>query len=208
MPPPRRNPAPRRPRVAGLQRPDAQDACAAPPATSDGHTGVARLVGLVAVLLVALVLAAWFRGEATQLRESAGASNEALVDVGATAQAVGQVRDALETVYSYDFARLDENEAAAREVMTGAFVADFEDQFARVRAIAPGQRAVVTATVPNIGVKVLQDDRAVLFAFIDQQAARAGGDPALSAGRIVVTAERVEAPDGSAQWKIAGVDPR
>ncbi len=178
------------------------------PATSGDQGGVARLVGLVAVLLVALVLAAWFRGEAAQLRESAGADNEALVDVGATAQAVGQVRDGLETVFSYDFERLGENEAAAREVITGEFVADFEEQFARVRALAPEQQAVVTATVPNIGVKMLQGDRAVLFAFINQQAARVDGDPALSAGRITVTAERVDGPDGSAQWKIANVEPR
>ena len=223
MPSPRRSPAPRRPRVAGAQRAEAPGAEAdrlavddeppAPvtpgaPVTSGGPDGVARLVGLVAILLIAIVLAAWFRGEAAQLRESAGAGNEALVDVGATAQAVGQVRDGLETVFSYDFARLAENQAAAREVITGEFVADFEEQFGRVRDLAPGQQAVVTATVPNIGVKVLQGDRAVLFAFIDQQATRLDADPTLSAGRVVVTAERVDGPEGSAQWKIASVDPR
>lgn len=166
---------------------------------------IATLVALVIVLVIATVLAAWFRGEVVQLRESGAASNEALVDVGATAQAAGQVSDALETVFSYDFARLDESEQAAREVITGEFVADFEEQFEQVRDLAPDQQAVVTATVQDIAVKVLQDDRAVLLAFLDQQTTR-GADlrqAAAAAGRLTVTAELV---DG--RWKIAAVEPR
>jgi len=46
------------------------------------------------------------------------ATNAALVDVGETAVVAGQLGDALEAVYSYDFARLGENERAAREVIT------------------------------------------------------------------------------------------
>jgi len=166
---------------------------------------VATLVTLVIVLMIATVLAAWFRGEVVQLRESTAASNEALVNVGATAQAADQVSDALETVFSYDFARLDESEQAARAVITDEFVADFEEQFDQVRELAPGQQAVVTATVRNIAVKVLHDDRAVLFAFLDQQSTR-GADvqqAAAAAGRLVVTAQLV---DG--RWRIAGVEPR
>lgn len=165
----------------------------------------ATLVTLVIVLVIATVLAAWFRGEVVQLRESAAASNEALVDVGATAQAAGQVSDALETVFSYDFARLDESEQAARDVITGEFVADFEEQFEQVRELAPDQQAVVTATVRNIAVKVLHDDRAVLFAFLDQQSTRGAGvqQAAAAAGRLIVTAQLV---DG--RWRIAGVEPR
>ncbi|MGH3801555.1 MAG: hypothetical protein ACRDTD_15765 [Pseudonocardiaceae bacterium] len=220
MPPTRRSPA-RRPRVAGRQHPTdplgqpAQDtdrpsavAVDNPPPDMEQvvpparrATGVATLVGLVAAVVIALSLAAWLRGEANQLLESAAASNDALLDVGATAQVSGQVRDAVQRVFSYDFARLDDNERAAADVITGPFARDFPQQFARVRQLAPAQQAVVVATVPALAVKMLDGDRAIVVVFIDQQAKRgAEAQPLLAAGRLTVTAQRV---DGS--WKIADV---
>ena len=93
MPPSRRSPT-RRPRVAGRQHPTeppgqpAQDedrpgavAVDNPtPAVGKGVrprrrvTEVATLVGLAAALVIAVVLAAWFRGEVNQLHGSAAAS--------------------------------------------------------------------------------------------------------------------------------------
>ncbi len=223
MPPPRRSSARRRPRVAGRQYPTdppgqpAQDENRPGAVAVDNSTpgmeqvvppprratGVATLVGLVAALVIALGLAAWLRSEANQLLGSAAASNDALVDVGATAQVSGQVRDAVQRVFSYDFARLDDNERAAADVITGPFARDFPEQFARVRQLAPAQQAVVVATVPALAVKVLDGDRAIVVVFIDQQAKRgAEAQPLLAAGRLTVTAQRV---NGS--WKIADVAP-
>jgi Mce-associated membrane protein len=166
-------------------------------------TGVATLVALVAAVVIVLLLAAWFRGEANQLVGSAAASNEALVDVGATAKVSGQVREAVQRVFSYDFARLDDNERAAAEVITGPFVDSFHQQFARVRELAPPQHAVVVATVPALAVKVLDGDRAIVVVFLDQRADRSGqAKPLMAAGRLTVTAQRI---NGS--WKIADVEP-
>lgn len=160
-------------------------------------------VGLVAVMVISLGLAAWFGAEEDQLRASAVTSNGALLDVAATAQVTGQVRDAVERVFSYDFARLEDNERAAAAVITGPFARDYRGQFARVRELAPGQQAVVVATVPALAVKVLDGDRAVLVVFVDQQASRgAQAQPLLAAGRLSVTAHRV-----SGSWKIADVKP-
>ncbi|MFN2495451.1 MAG: hypothetical protein ABR608_06035 [Pseudonocardiaceae bacterium] len=178
VPPYRRSPAARRPRVAVL-------------------------VIALAVLVIALVLAAVFRGEANQLSGSAAANNAALVDVGTTTEVAGQVREAVQRLYSYDFARLDDNERAARKVITGPFAEDFDEQFGRVRTLAPPQQAVVVATVVDLAVKVLDDDRAIVVVFVDQQASRSvAAQPLLVAGRLTVTAQRV---DGS--WKIADVVP-
>ncbi|HSZ30651.1 MAG TPA: hypothetical protein VK784_12965 [Pseudonocardiaceae bacterium] len=166
-------------------------------------TGVATLVALVASVVIALGLAAWFRGEANQLAGSAAASNDALVDAGTTAQVSGQVREAVHRVFSYDFARLDDNERAAAEVITGPFVQSFHQQFARVRELAPPQQAVVVATVPALAVKVLDGDRAIVLVFLDQQARQGGqAQPLLASGRLSVTAQRV---NGS--WKIADAEP-
>lgn len=225
MPPHRRSPAVRRPRVAG-RHPGRPAVPASRPhpggsALTNGTgaplarladapvrkpllvTTVAVLVIEVLILAIALGFAAWFRGEANQLTGSAAASNAALVDAGTTAQVAGQTRDAVERIYSYDFARLDDNERAARKVITGPFVQDFGKQFGRVRKLAPQQQAVVVATVADLAVKMLDGDRAIVVVFIDQQASRGTQtQPLLVAGRLTVTAERVE---GS--WKIADVQP-
>jgi Mce-associated membrane protein len=174
-----------------------------PSTTTERATGVATLVGALASLVIALGLAAWFRGEANQLLGSAAASNDALVDVATTGQVSGQVRDAVQRVFSYDFARLDDNERAASDVITGPFARDYHQQFARVRELAPQQQAVVMATVPALAVKMLDGDRAIVVLFIDQRANRSGqAQPLLAAGRLTVAAQRV---DGS--WKIAEVEP-
>lgn len=173
---------------------------AAPP--SRRLTGVATLVALVAVVVIALGLAAWFRGETNQMGGSGATSNEALVDAGATAQVSQQVSAAVQRVYSYDFSRLDADEKAANEVITGPFVQNFRQQFARIRELAPPQQAVVVATVPAAAVKVLDGDQAVVMVFIDQQARQGGqAKPLLATGRLSVTAHRV---NGS--WKIANVE--
>ncbi len=163
----------------------------------------AVLVIGVLVMVIMLGLAAWFRGAANQLSGSAAASNSALVDAGTTAEVSGQVQAAVERIYSYDFARLDDNERAAGELITGAFTEDYREQFGVVRQLAPAQQAVVVATVLDLAVKVLDGDRAIVVVFLDQQASRGVEAPQLSvAGRLTVTAQRV---DGS--WKIADVEP-
>jgi Mce-associated membrane protein len=215
----RRRLARRRPRVAGRQHPSRSGAVALDePAPSVVEIPVGEevtqpagrsrwvtplRVGLVAVLLIALGLAAWWRGETNALLGSAATSNRALLDVGTTAQVSGQVRDAVERVFSYDFARLDDNERAAAAVITGPFALDYRRQFARVRELAPGQQAVVVATVPALAVKVLDGDRAIVVVFIDQQANRGGqAQPLVAAGRLRVTAQRI-----TGSWKIAEVEP-
>lgn len=163
---------------------------------------------LAAALVVLLGLAVFFGAADSRLRNSPSAENTALVDVGATAEAAGQLSDALETVYSYDHTRLDENERAAREVITPEFGAQFDQLFAQVRELAPQRQAVVTATVTVSAIQSITDDRAVLVAFMDQQAMTGGAPGAApqqlaAAGRLTVTGERV---DG--QWKIAAVESR
>lgn len=166
-------------------------------------TAVATLVALVAAVVMALGLAAWFRGEANQLAGSAAASNEALVNAGVTAQVSSQVRDAVQRVFSYDYARLDDDERAASEVITGQYVQSFHQQFARIRELAPSQQAVVVATVPALAVKSLDGDRAIVVVFLDQQAHQGGqAKPLLASGRLSVTAQLV---DG--KWKISDAEP-
>ncbi|WP_220187088.1 hypothetical protein, partial [Pseudonocardia pini] len=168
----------------------------APPTT---RRGTALLAGATVVLLALAVLAgvAWWT-----LRSTPAAQNTALVDVAATTQVSRQLGDAVKTVYSYDFARLDQNEAAARAVITPEFARQFDQLFGEVRNLAPQQQAVVTATIAQSAVESITGDRAVMVVFLDQQATRAAGDrqQVAAAGRLTVTGERV---DGT--WRIAAV---
>jgi Mce-associated membrane protein len=176
---------------------------------SDSGSRRSLRVPLLAVALVVLTALAVFFGVAdARLRGTPAAANSALVDVGTTAEASGQLTDALQTVYSYDFARLDENERAARAVITPEFADQFNRLFAQVRDLAPQQQAVVSATVTLAAVKEITGDRAVLVAFMDQQATRAAaadGKPTqlAAAGRLTVTGQKV---DG--RWKIAAVESK
>lgn len=186
---------------------DTTDAPAAGPGARLAALVRRRAVPLLAVAALVLATVAVVAGvQDARLRGTPAAANTALVDVGATTEVAGQLSDAIETVYSFDFARLDENELAARDVITPAFAAEFDRLFGEVRARAPEQQAVVSATVTRTAVKEITGDRAVLIAFVDQQATRAAPDAQsqqlAAAGRLAVTGERV---DG--RWKIAAVTP-
>lgn len=170
----------------------------APPRTKRGTTILAG-VTVVALALAVLAGVSWW-----SMQHTPAAQNTALVDVAATTQVSQQLGDAVRTVYSYDYTRLDQNEAAAREVITPEFGQQFDQLFGEVRKLAPEQQAVVTATISQAAVESITGDRAVLVVFLDQQATRAASDQAgqqvAAAGRLTVTGQLV---DGT--WKIADV---
>jgi len=174
------------------------------PAVRRGPVPIPALVGALVLLLG---LAVFFAVENAQVRGTPSAQNTALVDIGTTAEVSQQVTAALKTVYSFDYTRLDQNEAAARAVITPGFAGQFDQLFRQVRELAPQQQAVVTATVNLVGVQAIDGDTATLLVFLDQLATRAqagaGPQQLAAAGRLTMTAQRV---DGT--WKIAAVDPR
>ncbi|GAY10214.1 hypothetical protein [Pseudonocardia sp. N23] len=162
----------------------------------------AAVVAAVAVLLFAAAAflgVSWWR-----TAHSAAAENTALVDVATTAQVSQQLGDAVKKVYSFDYTRLDQNEKAARDVITPDFQADYDKLFEQVRALGTQQQAVVSATISQIAVREIHGDTAVAVVFVDQQATKAaasdGQTQAASAGRLTVTGKLV---DGV--WKIADV---
>ncbi|MBW0117818.1 nuclear transport factor 2 family protein [Pseudonocardia abyssalis] len=180
---------------------------AEPTGTGRGAAVLSRLrtMPVLAALLVVLVALSVFFGIATAaLRSSPSAANTALTDLTATSEVSTQLGDALELLYSYDFARLDENERAARDVITEGFTPEFDRLFTQVRELAPQQQAVVSAVVTVSAVQSIEGDTAVLVAFMDQQASTAAStEQVAAAGRLTVTGERV---DG--RWRIASVESR
>jgi len=178
------------------------DLTAATPDAAD-RKRVRLLFGLAgaAVLLVAasVVVAVG----AYTARSAGPLANKAFVDSAATAELVGQVTNAMTTVYSYDYNTLPANEAAAKGVITGKFATEFPRVFEPVKQLAPQEQAVLKSTVPAAGVILLQGDRARLLMMVDQIGTRGTAkEPTGATARLVVDAQKV---DG--RWKIAEVTP-
>ena len=191
----------RRPSPARRPRPATPTAAAVPASTSGAaqrRRAWVQLVLLVLVIVALVALAAVFRGQAE--RASTGAArNQAVIDTGANTELVGQVSKAIETVLSYDYTKLDENEKAAREVITGGYVQEYDKTFAEIRKSATEQKVVLKTTVLLAGVKQLGPERAELIATMNLDSVKDGA-PVSAPGRVAVVANRV---DG--RWKIAQV---
>lgn len=167
-----------------------------------------RTVALLVIAVVVLTGAAvFFAVDGARLHGTPAARNTALVDREATTAVIAQLSAAVKTAYSYDHARLDENERDARAGMTPAMADQFTKLFAQVRQFAPQQKAVVTATIAVAGVQSIEGDRAQMVVFVDQLATRVGADgkPAQfsAPGRLTVTGKLIDE-----RWLLDGMEAR
>jgi Mce-associated membrane protein len=161
-------------------------------------------ITLVAVIVVCLVLAGLAFWQGRQAWTSGPVSNQAVVDVGGTAELVGQSRESIEKIFSYDFTRLDDSVEAARTMSTGQFTDRYLSVFDQtIRTPAQQQQLRQTATVQNIGVVSMRDDRATVMALTQFSAQRTTtGQSTNAPGLLRLEMERV---DG--RWKLAELTP-
>jgi Mce-associated membrane protein len=131
-------------------------------------------------------------------------SSEQGVDTKAMTEVNGQVTSALEKIFSFSYDKLDESAAAAREVLAGTAIGEYDKLIEQVRTQAPAQKLVLATKVTTAGVKSLDGDRAELLVFLDQVATRVDtGKTNGSAAALSVAAERQ-----NGVWKITGLMPR
>lgn len=179
---------------------------AEPPERDDRPSSALRrpAVLITAMLVLAAVcagLAGWSGTEAHALRNEGSAANRALVDRAATSRVKGQVTDGVEKLFSYDYANTAKTRRAVDRYLTGAAVQQYEDLFALVKKQAPKQKLVLTTTVRTAGVTLLQDDRAEVLLFVDQDATRTDtGRRNVAPAQLSVTAEK-----HGDQWKIDNI---
>lgn len=129
--------------------------------------------------------------------------NKAWVDTDATAEVTAAARDALETVFSYKFDTIDEDQAAARAVLTDERRAEYDSTAEQTKQSVLQTTTIASSTVTDIGVTVLDDGRAELVASLDVSASQDSVDRGTVQTPAVVTMERV---DG--KWLIAVIDNR
>lgn len=153
--------------------------------------------GAVAVVMAGL--AGWFAIEARDAT-AVLTHNTALTDVATTAEVSDQVGKALGTVFSYRYDDPAKSEQAAKEVLTGQALGQYDQLFAQVRSLATEQKLVVTSTPVVSGVKILDGDRASLLVFLDQTGVRGDGQRSTGAAQLSVTAERSEG-----RWRVTAL---
>jgi Mce-associated membrane protein len=151
------------------------------------------------IAVVMAGLAVWFTLEARGTN-AVVAHNTALSDVSGTAEAGKQISAALGTVFSYRYDDPAKSEQAAKELLTGPALTQYDQLFGQVRKLAVDQRLVVTSTAVASGVKLLDGDRAALLVFLDQTGTRGDGQHSTGAAQLSVTAERV-----GGKWRVTGM---
>ncbi|MEU9760407.1 hypothetical protein ACFYYY_14325 [Streptomyces sp. NPDC001834] len=164
-------------------------------------------VGLPAVLCALTVLlgafAAWAFGSAAGLRDEPARQNTALTDIGRTSEVKGRIAEAVGAVFSYNYAAAAKSERAARTHLVGKAVQQHRDMLAQVRAQGPKQKLVLTTTVTDSGVEVLDGDRARLLIFADQSNTRTGASQERTYAAAMFAVEAVRR-DGT--WRISAID--
>lgn len=170
--------------------------------------GPVRLrVSLPAVLCVLTVLlgsfAAWSFTSADSLRDEPGRQNTALTDISRTSEVKGQVTEAVGAVFSYNYASPAKSDTAVKTYLVGKAVQQHKDMLAEVRAQAPKQKLVLTTTVTESGVQLLDGDRARLLIFADQSNTRTGKaqETTYAAAMFAVDAVR-----RGGTWRISAID--
>lgn len=173
------------------------------PSKAPRTRGRRRIAFALGVLTVALGgFAGWSAERAGDLGRTGAARNAALSDNARTSEVKGQVTNAVNTVFSYNYADVGRTEKGAQTLLTGKAVQQYNQMFSLVRQQAPQQKQVLTTTVTEAGVKMLAGDRARLLVFADQRNTRTDKDKTSYAAAVFA----VGAVYRDGRWKIENID--
>lgn len=186
---------------------DADEVLPAEPMQSEAQSRPKRPI-VTAVLLVLTVvcgiLSFWFFTEANALRNEGPAANHALTDPAATSEVNGQISAAVQQTFSYDFANTAKTENAAKNLLVGPAIQQYNQLYAIVKNVAPQQKLVLTTTVQASAVTMLQGDRAQLLLVVNQNDTRTDtGQNNSFTGQLSIGAVK----QGNA-WKIEQITQR
>ncbi|WP_329125854.1 hypothetical protein [Streptomyces sp. NBC_01465] len=169
---------------------------------------VRRRVSLPVVLGVLTVLlggfAAYAATQASDLRDNSASTNVALSDVARTTEVKGQVTNAVNSLFSYNYADTGKADRAAQTLLTGKAVQQHKDMLAEVRAQAAKQKLVLTTTVTESGVELIDGNRARVLLYADQSntnTAAKDDKTTYAAAMFAVDAVRT-----GGSWRISNID--
>ena len=161
-------------------------------------------LGIVAVALGGL--AVWFGlksgGSTAGTGFGAGTPNAAVTDRTATAQVTQQIDNAVDRIFSYNYTDTARTASAAKDLLTGPARAEYAKLFRVVQQQAPKEKLVLTTTVTNSGVEMLNGNAARLLIFANQKDTGAARGSTTEAGAMFA----VTAVKQGGQWKIENID--
>ncbi|MFJ6014795.1 hypothetical protein [Streptomyces sp. NPDC092952] len=175
------------------------------PAKTPRTTGLRDRLPVVLCALTVLLgaFAAWAFGSAADLRDDPSRQNTALTDIARTSEVKGQISDAVGAVFSYNYAAPERSEEAAAGHLVGKAVQQHKDMLAQVRAQGQKQKLVLTTTVTDSGVELLDGDRARLLIFADQSNTRTGASDETTYAAAMFA---VDAVRRGGTWRISSID--
>ncbi|MER5635399.1 hypothetical protein ABT095_00385 [Kitasatospora sp. NPDC002227] len=169
------------------------------------------LLALIALLTVLLGgFSALAAGRASDLRAGGAAHNAALADPARTSEVKGAVAQAVNALFSYNYADTARTDSAAKTLLTGAAVQQYASMLAQVHQQAPQQKLVLTTTVTDSGVVRLDGDCARLLVFADQRntstAAAAGSKDSKDSSSYAAAMFAVDVIRQGGTWRITNID--
>ncbi|MDF9814537.1 hypothetical protein [Streptomyces sp. SPB162] len=172
-----------------------------PDGSGNGPRRVVVALGVVTVLLGGF--AGWAALEAATLHDTASTRNSALTDTARTSEVKGMVTQAVNSVFSYNYADTARTDQAAKKLLTGKAVQQYADMLAQVRQQAPVQKLVLTTTVTDSGVELIDGDRARVLIFADQRNTRTAPKEETTYAAAMFAVDAVHQDGG---WKISNID--
>lgn len=181
-----------RPKVTGVSL--AKPGVSPTPGEGEPGAGASRFGDpkwrLVAVLGAAAIVLAVFAGVAA-LEPGAEVSNTAYVDIGGTAEVTEAARSALSTLYTYSPDTIDAYPEQARKVLTENMRGEFDKTIDPTVAAVKQGGTSTTVQVTDVGVKVLDGDRAELITNVTVSAESNGVAQDSASGPLIVRMEKV-----------------
>ncbi|MGW2858667.1 hypothetical protein [Streptomyces sp. NPDC001205] len=191
--------SPARPRLGGSAGSSAREA----------FRVLRRSVRAPVVLCVLIVLLGAFAAlavtRADALRSDPAARNAALTDPARTSEVKGQTAKAVAALFSYNYADPAPADKAASTLLTGTAVQQHRDMLATVRSQAKDQKLVLTTTVTDSGVEMIDGSRARVLVYADQSSTRTSGKKPETSYAAAMFAVDVVRGSGST-WRISGID--
>lgn len=155
-------------------------------------------LGVVAVVLGGL--AAWFGVNAAQA--GGGGSNVALTDSATTSEVSGQITSAVNTIFSFNYTDLGKTQRAVQQLLTGNALCQYNELYKLVQQQAPSQKLVLTTSVQDRGVEMLQGDTARVLLLVEQRDTRTTTNQTSDSQSMIA----VNAVKQSGAWKISAID--
>lgn len=157
------------------------------PAAREGRLGWRLVAVLGAVAVVAAVFAV-----VAAFRPGTEVSNTAYVDIATTSEVTEATRAALTTLYAYAPDSIDQYPDRARGVLTENMRAEFDKTVDPTVSAVKQSGTSTTVELSDVGVKVLDGDRAELIVNMTVSAEANGVAQDSASGPLIVQMEKVD----------------